>query len=95
MSLRRIFQKDTLCQQLQETLIQPANDLSLQNVSQKETLIQQGVHAESLANNTDNDPSTLNLSSLEYLSSHMNQSHFDIVSAKDKAKTICKKLKLQ
>ena len=68
-------------------LLQPANDLSLKNVED----------TKSFAYATDNDeesPPTLNLSSLEYLSSHMNQSYLDIVSAKDKAKAICKKIEI-
>ena len=93
LSFQSVSQEDALWQQ--ETLIQPPNDSSLQYIVQKETLIQQGEDAKSFSDATDNDLSTLNLSSLEYLSSHMNQSHSDIVSAKNKAKTICKKLKLQ
>lgn len=73
-------QEGTLCQQ-ETALIQPANDLSLENVEYAKSF------TDAIENDTES-PSTLNLSSIEYLSSHMNQFHSDIVSAKDKAKTI-------
>ena len=88
LSSHSISQKGTLCQQ-ETLLLQPANNLSLKNIED----------TKGFAYATDNDeesPPTLNLSSLEYLymSSHMNQSYSDIVSAKDKAKAICKKIEI-
>ena len=69
-------------QDVSEVETQIEQDLSLQNDSVQENV--------SLT--TDNNDE--NLSSLEYLSSHMNQSHSDISYAKNRAKAICKKIKL-
>ena len=61
-------------------------------ISQKETPIQPGGHTKSFTDTTDNNDE--NLSSLEHLSSHLNQSHSDISYAKNRAKAIYKKIEV-
>ena len=87
-SSHSISQKGTLC--LQDTLLlPPANDVSLKNAEDTKSFA-----SATVIHNNELSPSILNLSSLEYLSSHMNQSYSDICSAKDKAKAICKKIEI-